>query len=92
MSQVHQIVNGVGFEHLLLFLNSETENRSEKIGQPHWIIGAQHHQAHFRRHLRQVGQRLLNQRLHIALGRFDFFLVLDLQLGQHPHATAQVRL
>ena len=91
MRQVHQLIHRVGFEHLLLFLNPETENRAQKIRESGGIVGAQHHQPHFRRNLRQIGKRLLNKRLHVALGRLDFFFIPDLEFGRNLHPRAQER-
>ena len=66
MREVQQIVDAVRFEHLLLFLNAETENRSQEISESHRIVRAQHHEPNFWRYLWQISERLLNQRLHVA--------------------------
>ena len=92
MREVQQIVDAVRFEHLLLFLNAETENRSKKISEPDGIIRAQHQETDFRRHLRQVSQSLLNQRLNIALGGLNLFFIAQFQFGKHPYARTQVWL
>ena len=88
---VHQLVHSVGFEHLLLALDTEAQNRAEKICEPDRIVSAQHDHANFRRHLRQIGEGLLNQRLHVALCSFDFFLIRDQEIGENLHARAQKR-
>ena len=88
---MHQLVGGIRFEHLLFFLDPQTQDRAEKVSQLNGIVRAQHHQTNFGRHLRQISQRLLNQRLHIALRGFDFFSVLYCQFGKNAHAGAQKR-
>ena len=92
MREVQQIVDAVRFEHLLLFLNAETENRSQEISESHRIVRAQHHEPNFRRYLWQISERLLNQRLNIALSGLNFFFVAQFQLGKHPPTRAQVWL
>ena len=91
MRQVHQLIHRIGLKHLLLFLNSETENRAQKIRQPRGIIRAQHNEPHFRRDLRQISKRLLDKRLHVALGRLDFFFIPDLQFGRNLHPRPHER-
>ena len=89
VGEMHELVDRVGFEHLLLFIHAQTEDRTEEVCEADRIVRAEHHHADFRRHLRQISQRLLNQRLDVALGGFDFFFVLYFQLGKDLHACAQ---
>src|SRR3979490_395132 len=89
---MHELIDRVGLEHLLFFLNPEAENRSEEVSEPDRIVRAEYNHANLRRHLRQVSERLLNQRLHVALGSLDLFFVLYFQIGKNLHAGAQKRL
>ncbi len=91
MGQMGQLVYRVGFEHLLLFLDPKIEDRAEEISEADWLLSAQHDHAHFRWHLRQVSQRLLDQLLHVALDGFNFFFVYYFQFGKNLHPRALER-
>ena len=86
---MHQVVHRVGFEHLLLFLNTKTQNRAEEVCELDRVVRAEHDQANLGRHLRQVSEGLLDQCLNVAFGCFDFFRIFDFQFGKNLHARAQ---
>ena len=91
MGQSHQIIDRTCFEHLLLFIDAKIQYRTQKICESHRIISAENHQPHLRWHLGQIGERLLNQTLNVALCRFDFFFVCRYQIWKNLHTRFQKR-
>ena len=92
MRQVKQLVGSFGFEHLLLLLYAEVENRSQEVGQAHRFNRAQDRHSHFGRDAGQQRQSLLNHCLHIAFGSFHLFRIDDPRFRQDFNDRTQVRI
>ena len=90
--QRQKLVNSVRFEHLLLGLNAEIEHGGQEVRKLN-RIGLRHHRhPHFRRHIRQQGQCLLDHSLDVAVERLDRFVIDDLELRHDLDLRLQKRL
>ncbi len=90
MGQAQQFVSRVGFEHFLLLLDAEIENRTQKISESNRLHRSHHRDANFRRNTGQERQRLLDHRLNVAFSRFDLFRILDLNFRQNLDHRTQI--
>ncbi len=92
VGDLQQVVRRVGFEHLLLLLDAEVEDRAEEVGELHGVLRGEHGGAYLRRYLGQHRQRALDQRLHVAEQRLDRLRVFRHGRRQREGARADVRV
>ena len=90
MHQPQQFALGIGFEQCLLLFDAQIEHGAEKVSQPHGIVRLHDDVANLWRHVRQQRQRLLNQRLNVALQGLDFRRLLAYGFRQNLDARFEV--
>src|SRR5688572_8653661 len=92
VGQREKAVDGARFEHLLLGLGAEVENRRKKICKLHRVLLVHHRHPGIRRHLRQHGERVLDHLLDVSFERFDLLVIAASERRQYLDPSLEIWL